>query len=120
MLRAGVRLVILDEPFRGLERNRRRELLSQARKFWQRTTLICITHDIFETLSFGRVLVVDNGQIVEDGIPNQLSKQPHSFYRRLLDAEESVRKGLWADAAWRRVRLDNGRLSEADGKGKHA
>ncbi len=35
MLRSDVRLVILDEPFRGLDRDKRRELLARARQFWQ-------------------------------------------------------------------------------------
>ncbi|MFO1353107.1 MAG: ABC transporter ATP-binding protein, partial [Gammaproteobacteria bacterium] len=34
MLRPGVRLVILDEPFRGLDREQRRALLAQARRYW--------------------------------------------------------------------------------------
>ena len=31
LLRPGARLVILDEPFRGLDRERRRELLARTR-----------------------------------------------------------------------------------------
>ena len=45
MLREEARLVILDEPFRGLERERRRRLLERARAYWRGATLLCITHD---------------------------------------------------------------------------
>jgi ABC-type transport system involved in cytochrome bd biosynthesis fused ATPase/permease subunit len=34
LLRPGARLVILDEPFRGLDRECRRELLACARRWW--------------------------------------------------------------------------------------
>ncbi len=117
MLRPNVRLVILDESFRGLDRKNRHELLARVRKWWRRATLICITHDIAETLSFDRVLVVEGGKIVEDGIPVQLSRQPGSRYRSLLVAEEAVRKTLWSGVAWRRLFLDDGQLSP---NGRHA
>jgi ABC-type branched-subunit amino acid transport system ATPase component len=70
-LDAAVRLVILDEPFRGLERERRRVLLDRARRRWQSATLLCVTYDVGETLDFPRVLVLDGGRLVEDGRPGE-------------------------------------------------
>jgi ABC-type transport system involved in cytochrome bd biosynthesis fused ATPase/permease subunit len=113
MLRPGARLVILDEPFRGLDRERRRELLRRARAWWCDATLLCITHDVGETLDFERVLVVEDGRIVEDGAPRELAARP-SRYHDLLEAEEAVRTGLWASAEWRRLWLEGGRLGETD------
>ena len=71
MFRSGVRLAILDEPFRGLDREKRRRLLEQARRHWDGITLMCITHDVGETLAFPRVLVIEDGQILEDGPTGQ-------------------------------------------------
>jgi len=113
LLRPGVRLVILDEPFRGLDRERRRALLARARRWWCATTLLCITHDVGETQGFNRVLVVEGGQIVEDGVPADLAVRPSSRYRELLDAEREVREGLWSSGIWRRLRLEGGQLIEA-------
>jgi len=70
--RTRARLVVLDEPFRGLDRPRRRELLLRVRREWQGATLLCITHDVGETRSFERVLVLQGGRIVEDGSPSDL------------------------------------------------
>jgi len=112
ILRSGVRLVILDEPFRGLDRGKRRELLARARQHWSEATLICVTHDVGETQAFERVLVMEEGQIVEDDAPGALTEQPDSRYRALSDTEEAVRKRLWESAAWRRLWLEEGRLSE--------
>jgi ATP-binding cassette subfamily B protein len=112
MLRPNVRLVILDEPFRGLDREQRRKLLSRAREHWPDATLLCITHDVGETLAFKRVLVIESGRIVEDGEPEQLASQPDSRYRALLDAETDVREGLWSNSDWRRLNLQNGQLAE--------
>ena len=61
LLKRNARLVILDEPFRGLGREQRRELLARARRLWQDATLICITHDVAETRAFPRVLVIEEG-----------------------------------------------------------
>ena len=104
--------MILGEPFRGLDRERRRELLARARKWWSNATLLCITHDVGETLALSRVLVVEEGRIVEDGAPADLAERPGSRYRAMLEAEEAVRQGLWSSAARRRLWLEGGRLSE--------
>jgi ABC-type bacteriocin/lantibiotic exporter with double-glycine peptidase domain len=112
LLRREVRLALLDEPFRGLDRHQRRELLARARRHWENTTLLCVTHDVGETLGFSRALVVENGRIVEDGNPADLARQANSRYRALLEAEESVREGSWSGGHWRHLRLEDGRLSE--------
>jgi ABC-type transport system involved in cytochrome bd biosynthesis fused ATPase/permease subunit len=112
LMRHKVRLALLDEPFRGLDRHQRRELLSRARRHWQNTTLLCVTHDVAETLGFSRALVVENGRIVEDGNPGELARRTNSRYRALLEAEESVREGSWSSGHWRHLRLEDGRLVE--------
>ncbi|HEV2448145.1 MAG TPA: ABC transporter ATP-binding protein, partial [Candidatus Sulfopaludibacter sp.] len=108
LLRPGVRLVILDEAFRGLDLNQRRALLQRARELWHGATLLSISHDITETLAFERVLVLEEGRIVEDANPRQLSEDPESRFARMLAAEYQVREGLWSGGDWRRLRLEDG------------
>jgi ATP-binding cassette subfamily B protein len=114
LVRQGVRLVLLDEPFRGLDRQRRRDLLARAREIWHAQTLLCVTHDIEETLAFDRVLVLEHGQIVEDGDPNALASIPDSAYASLLAAEREVRSTMWSDRTWRHWRLEDGAIVEGD------
>jgi ATP-binding cassette subfamily B protein len=113
MARPDARLVLLDEPFRGLDRGQRLALLRRARALWRDSTLVCVTHDIEETLEFERVLVMEGGRIVEDGPPAELAARQDSRYRALLDAEVQVRAQLWASSRWRRLTLEDGRLREA-------
>ncbi|MCG8403723.1 MAG: ATP-binding cassette domain-containing protein [Phycisphaerales bacterium] len=112
MLRADARLAILDEPFRGLDRDRRRCLLKRARAWWKNATLFCVTHDIAETLDFDHVIVIDHGRVIEQGPPKVLAEKTSSQYRAMLEAEEEVRTGLWTKVSWRRLWLDKGRLAE--------
>jgi ATP-binding cassette subfamily B protein len=114
LARRGVRLVILDEPFRGLDRAQRRVLLQRARQVWSTATFLCITHDVGVTQAFDRVLVVENGHIVEDGVPASLASSPETRYRALLDAEVTVHEGLWSSGLWRRLRLAAGHLCEEE------
>jgi ATP-binding cassette subfamily B protein len=113
MLRPNVRLVILDEPFRGLDREKRRILLERTRQYWQEATLLFISHDVGDTQTFERVLVVEEGCIVEDDAPSKLMQQD-SRYRALLEAEKAVRQELWESAEWRQLWLEKGRLHEKE------
>jgi len=111
MLRPEVRLVILDEPFRCLDREKRRTLLERTSQYWQEATLLFISHYVGDTQTFYRVLVVEEGRVVEDEIPTKLMQQD-SRYRALLEAEKAVRQELWESAQWRHLWLEKGRLSE--------
>jgi ATP-binding cassette subfamily B protein len=120
MMRREVRLAILDEPARGLDRDRRRAAIERARERWREATLVCITHDVSDTAGFDRVLVVERGGVVEDGRPAELAARADSRYRALLDAEDMVRRGLWASASWRRLRVANGKVVEDERRGAYA
>jgi ATP-binding cassette subfamily B protein len=107
-----VRLALLDEPFRGMDRDRRAALLVDARKRWQGVTLLCVTHDVGETKLFDRVLVIDDGRILEDDQPERLAAAA-SRYKRLLNAEREVLGQLWNRGDWRRIVIHDGRAHEA-------
>jgi ABC-type bacteriocin/lantibiotic exporter with double-glycine peptidase domain len=111
LLRPGVRLVVLDEPLRGLDRAQRHDLLEYCRQVWKGATMLCITHDVAETMNFDRVVVIEAGRIVENGEPSRLAANPSSDYRLLLDGEKDVEK-VWDAVAWRRLELHEGRLAE--------
>jgi ABC-type transport system involved in cytochrome bd biosynthesis fused ATPase/permease subunit len=110
LLRADARLVILDEPFRGLDRERRHILLARARVWWKEATLLCVTHDISETEAFDRVIVLDEGRVVADGRPSALAQDPGSPYARMLADERELHARAWSSPGWRRLRLNQGRL----------
>jgi len=111
MLRSDARLIILDEPFRGLDRQQRSELLRRVRAYWPQATVLFISHDVGDTQQFERVWVIEDGQIVEDGAPQTLREQD-TRYQQLLEAERQVREGLWSGPQWRRLWLADGQVQE--------
>ena len=74
--------------------------------------MFCVTHDVGETQSFPRVLVIEDGKIVEDAPPNILAARPDSRYQALLAAEESVNRDVWEQAEWRQLWMEDGELIE--------
>ncbi|WP_444925973.1 ATP-binding cassette domain-containing protein [Microbulbifer sp. TRSA002] len=110
--RENVCCVILDEPFRGLDREQRQNMLVRIRQFWSETTLLCITHDISETKKFSRVLVVNDGRIVEDGSPDELISKVDSRYGQLLGAEKSLWRDCWESNEWRHLSIQGGEVHE--------
>lgn len=112
MLRSNVRLAILDEPFRGLDRARRARLLAESRRLWADITLLCVTHDVEHTQGFDRVLVVENGRVIENGAPKDLLANPASRYGELLRADQDNHSLLWSGGNWRHWWLADGRLVE--------
>jgi ATP-binding cassette subfamily B protein len=112
LLRPAVRLAILDEPFRGLHRNERRHLLGEARRLWSGATMLCVTHDVGETVSFDHVVVVEAGRITEQGKPQDLLARTDGRYRQLVEAERKTREELWSGSRWRCLHLTDGQLQE--------
>jgi ATP-binding cassette subfamily B protein len=110
--RENARLVILDEPFRGLPRVQRQKMLEEARKRWSSATLLYVSHDIHTTLDFPRVLVVHDGRLVEDLAVSDRANAGSSHFGELLRAEDSVRNSLWSTSEWRQLEIANGKLTE--------
>lgn len=107
----GTRLVLLDEPFRGLDGAQRARLLDRLRAHWKGTTLLCATHDLELAQRFSRVLVIEQGQIVEDGSPTQLLSHPSRF-GELVSAANVARQRLHDATQWRRITIA-GQLTES-------
>lgn len=107
--RPGVGLVLLDEAFRGLDRPQRQRLLAHARDRWAEATLLCVTHDLETAADFPRVLVVDDGTIVEDGAPGALV-EAGGVFASMLSEHRALRETLEHGARWRRWVVRDGRL----------
>lgn len=105
MMRAGARLILLDEAFRGLERGVRRKLSRELRQSARATTLLEVTHDVAETTDFDRIFVIEDGALVETGTPAALLATPGSRYAELVATDRSAQERTWSAGHWRRLEL---------------
>lgn len=108
LARAGKRLVLLDEPFTGMDaaqRNRVREAIEHR---WPDATMLFVSHNISETTRFSRVLVFAEGRIVEDGPPAELLAASDSLYQRMLARETELTSHLVDGSGWQHTHLETG------------
>lgn len=115
MLKRRARLVLMDEPFRGLDRQSRRELLAATRQWWPQATVLCVTHEVMETADFDHVLVLEGGRIVEQGSPDALLSRVGSRYRQIIQTERELLESFEDDSLWRRFEMLNGTLRKGHG-----
>jgi ABC-type transport system involved in cytochrome bd biosynthesis fused ATPase/permease subunit len=108
LLRRGARLVLLDEAFRGLDRRARRRFSKSVRARAKNVTLLEVTHDVADTQEFDRILVIEDGKLVEDGPPRALLATAGSRYAELVRADLDVQAAVWSASHWKRIILEAG------------
>lgn len=74
-------VLILDEPTTGLDTATEAELMDGLQVLMRGRTTIIITHSIALARTADRVLVLDQGRIVEDGSPDDLLARRGAFHR---------------------------------------
>ncbi|AYP23928.1 ABC transporter ATP-binding protein [Pantoea agglomerans] len=111
-LAADPEVLLMDEPFGALDPVTRGVLQQEMLRIHQLSgrTIVLVTHDIDEALTLAdRIVLMDNGEIVQQGRPVELLTQPkNDFVRdffgrsemgvRLLSLEQvgnAVRRGEW-------------------------
>lgn len=112
LIKQSARLVIFDEPFRGLERPKRKQLLANARKLYRHATLLHVTHDVEDALTFDKVVVVESGQVVETGDPKTLLENSNSRFSSQLSAERALHEKWWRGDNWQRLYVVDGQVRE--------
>ena len=73
------RLLILDESLSAVDTRTEQTILSNLRESLKNTTVIVITHRIFTTWSFDKIVVLDDGVIVEEGRHDELLKEDRRY-----------------------------------------
>lgn len=113
LVRSSKRLVLLDEPFTGMESQQRIRVRETIESRWPKATLLFVSHNIRETSHFQRVLVFRDGTIVEDGAPQALLANPDSHYRQMLEKETALLTHLNDSPHWQRTHLERGEVVQS-------
>ena len=99
--------LVLDEPTAMLDPVGRKEVLDTVRRLHRESgiTILYITHFMEEAAAAQRVVVMEDGKVVEDGSPKEIFCRVESMRKRGLDVP------LAAEIAWR-LRRQGIRLPE--------
>ncbi len=83
LVRADVNVIMFDEPLTVIDPHLKWQLRSKLKELHQkiRRTMIYVTHDQTEALTFAdQVVVMNNGEVVQTGTPVELFERPmHTF-----------------------------------------
>lgn len=90
------RCLVLDEPTAMLDPAGRKEVLSTVQALHRSTgiTIVYITHFMEEAAAADRVIVMEKGRLVEEGVPRSIFQQVERMKNRGLDVP------LAAEMAW--------------------
>ncbi|WP_187263918.1 ABC transporter ATP-binding protein [Pontibacter beigongshangensis] len=95
------RLLLLDEPFSNLDGAHKKILKSIIHDIGEKLDITCIliSHDPQDTLSWAdEILVLHAGQIIQQGTPEQIYKQPVNEYTAALFGSYNLLHGAMAKA----------------------
>ena len=81
-------LIIFDDCLSAVDAKTEQEIMSKLQQYLTGRTAIIITHRVFSLLTFDRIVVLDNGRIVEQGTHDELMKIPDGFYSKLYTKQQ--------------------------------
>jgi ABC-type multidrug transport system fused ATPase/permease subunit len=87
---AESRLLVLDEPLSALSPAVQTRIHSALLSLNPRPTLIMVTHKIEQAHGCDSVMIIDRGEIVERGTPEELLQKPNSRFVELYKAQKEM------------------------------
>ncbi|MGP5260378.1 ABC transporter ATP-binding protein [Brachybacterium paraconglomeratum] len=82
-------VVVLDEATTGLDPASKAQVNESIRELSRGRTMLSITHDAAVVAGLDRVLWIEDGAILEDGSPQDLTADPDSHYARWMLAQST-------------------------------
>lgn len=83
-------LVIFDDCLSAVDTKTEKEIIDNLYTFLQNKTAIIITHRIFSLFDFDRIVVLDEGKIVETGTHRELLAR-NGYYSYLYEQQQETR-----------------------------
>jgi ATP-binding cassette, subfamily B, bacterial len=78
-------IVILDEATSSLDSQSEHAIQESIEELMKHRTVIAIAHRLSTLKKMDRIIVIENGRIVEDGLPEELLKKPKGVFKNLWD-----------------------------------
>jgi ATP-binding cassette subfamily B protein len=85
-------LVIFDDCLSAVDAKTEKEIISHLNEYLRDKTAIIITHRMFSLLTFDKIVVLEDGEIIEQGTHRELVSIPGGYYARLYARQQ---EGSW-------------------------
>jgi ATP-binding cassette subfamily C protein len=85
-------IFIFDELTSNIDSKSKEQIFSSILNISKDKTLIYISHNLSEILNMDRVIVIEEGKIVEEGKPDDLIKKKGKFYDLFKNQIENIEK----------------------------
>ncbi|MBC7934742.1 MAG: ABC transporter ATP-binding protein [Rhizobacter sp.] len=82
-------MVIFDDCLSAVDAKTEKEILNNLNNWWKDKTAVVITHRIFSLLEFDKVIVLDDGKIVEQGTHTGLLQQK-GYYAEMYARQQQL------------------------------
>ncbi|MGZ8554723.1 MAG: ABC transporter ATP-binding protein, partial [Chitinophagaceae bacterium] len=81
-------LLILDDCLSAVDARTEKQIIANLKTFLQHKTSILITHRIFSLLNFDKIIVLDEGKIIESGTHESLMLKKAAYYKMYLRQQQ--------------------------------
>jgi ATP-binding cassette subfamily B multidrug efflux pump len=82
-------LVIFDDCLSAVDARTEKEIIGNLNDYLRDKTAIIVTHRMFSLLSFDKIVVLEDGQIIEQGTHQELVSIPGGYYAGLYARQQS-------------------------------
>lgn len=83
-------MVIFDDCLSAVDAKTEKEIIGNLNDYLQDKTAIIITHRIFTLFAFDKIVVLEDGEIVEEGTHQELLAIPGGFYATLYARQQET------------------------------
>jgi len=84
-------IIIFDDCLSAVDAKTEQTILANLRETWKQKTIIFITHRIFSVMDFDKIIVIDNGTVVDSGVHNKLLNKK-GIYHELFISQQNEEK----------------------------
>lgn len=85
-------MIIFDDCLSAVDAKTEKEIIANLNEYLQGKTAVIITHRIFSLLHFDKIVVLEDGEIVEQGTHQQLLSNSAGFYAALYARQQETER----------------------------